>query len=229
MANIEKAEAFDKEYAFYEERCEELKNFLEKSESKTSKALFQEALDITDENIQVFLLLSKEALKYHAQFNNETKVTLNNFKIEIADIKSKITDFNSSKFDNSKKAKLRVKYEQRIDQLVNEINFKGSLHDLELDMRLKTYSSLKDLIFNHIFKPNSMDFKYEIILDVFKKIIQKMIPGSEEVETILSLSVKNQKYQSISSADRVNIYIEKYIDVSKLWNYYADLYLKTLQ
>ncbi len=229
MSKKELLDSFDKEFTVYERRCDELKTLLDKSESRTSKLLFQDALDITGANIKLFLKLSKTAVKFHDDFNKSTKVTLGKFDKELTEMQQKVLDVKNANISKAEKLKIVNQHEQRINILIDEIKVKGALHDLELDMRFKCYDSLRDLLFNQIFRSNSSDFKYDIIIDLFKKVIQKLLPGSEEVETLISINVNERKCQSLSSADRINIYIEEYMDVSKLWYYYAELYLKTLE
>jgi len=228
MSKSELNDSFDKEFDYYEKRCEELKILHDKSESQTSKMLFQEALDITETNIQLFRTLLSLAVKFHSEFNKVTKDNLSKFDKEINKTKNEILEIKSSNISKNEKSNLMLLYEQKVNRLGEEIRIKGAMHDLELEMRFKCFDSLRDLLFNHILKINSVNFKYDIILDLFKKLIQKMLVGSEEVETLISLSIKERKYQSLASADRINNYIEKYIEVSKLWHYYANFYLTTL-
>lgn len=204
-------------YDFYSKRIEELKSLLNNSNSNTSKELISEAIELSEKAVSEYLFISTESVKQiksldekQAKFDEQLKI----MESQSEKMKSVSTmEF----FSDATREKLTVAW-LAVSEEINEKYERHTFANRSLrDAILFCCQELDTTLFDLIFKPNSSSFKADLILDVLKKIVQKLIPFSDDIESIFELSVSKRKKTYLSHGNKILTYIEKYISVLQSW------------
>lgn len=202
---------------YYNRRLGELGELLKKSQSQTSKALLEEAIQLTryafgeceriselaNEKIVFYDEAKKkfdDALKQMGQGIERINATA---KIELLsqDTKDKIIAAGEAMAKD-------VKYQYEIRATPNR-QLRTAIDQCSTDLRR--------ILLELIYKPNSSAFIADAVVSIFTKIVTGLIPYSNKAELILETNATNRKKQYLSSGDKLLVYLEDYISVLKVW------------
>jgi len=204
-------------YNYYETRIKELKSFLKNAQSGTTKKLINDALEISNKAISEYEVFSKEAFNQIKKLDAKQEQYDNQFALVLQETK-KMTAFASNEFFTKEtRTKVTIAWEAVSVEIKEKFESHTLINRTEREAISFCFDELEKTLFELIFKPNSATFKADLILDVLKKLAQKIIPHLDDIESLLDLDISRRKHQYLSLADKILIYIEQYISVVNLW------------
>jgi hypothetical protein len=222
---MDELEQLEKNFKIYDKRIAEFKSYLEKASSKTQHELIKEALVISEVNFNLFADLLKNSVETLAVMDKKIKSRTDQTNIIVEGLKNKIDPIFNDPVLKKKFLPEYTKTDREIStQLVN-LNVELLLFNVTTFLA----KEFPRILFNCIYKPNNEQFKLDIILDLLKSIIMRIIPHADTFETINNLSVSKRKMDYSSSSNKFLIYIENYLKASELWQVYAKKYIEWLK
>lgn len=202
---------------FFDTRIKELTELLKKSGSKTSTALLEEAIALTQkansENQRINKIAQTAIADYDSIFDkfNTGRGQLHHATGQLRvmaanDLFSAATQQKAIEAANAMDADIEHAYERR--KLAN----RSVRNAIEFcDERLTETLQLL------IFKPNSASFTFDSVIAILTKISTGWIPYSDAAELVLEASVQKRKRDYLSSGDKILLYLEDYTVVVRTW------------
>ena len=201
----------------FDKRIRELNGLLEKAESKTSRALLEEAIGLTtkanSENLRIRKIAQAAICDYDSifeKFNTGRKQLLQATDqiraLAANDLFSPATQQKATDAADAMDADIQFAYERR--KLANR-----SVRDAIEFCDEQLTETLQQLIF----KPNSASFTFDSVIAILTKIATGWIPYSDSAELVLETSVKKRKNDYLSSGDKILVYLEDYNAVVRTW------------
>lgn len=202
---------------FYNRRLSELEGLLKKSQSQTSKALLEEAINLTHQAFAECERIFKYAGEKITFYDNAKKkfdealkqMNEATVKISAATTIELLSEDTKEKIIAAGQAMEKdIRYQYNIRNDANR-QLRAAIDQCSTDLR----RTLLELIF----KPSSSAFIVDAVVSIFSKIVTGLIPYSDEAEMILETSITNRKKQYLLSGDKLLVYLEDYISVLKAW------------
>jgi|GEM_PF-1561600 len=202
---------------FYSIRLKELNSLLNKSQSKTSGALIEEAIMLTNTTFNEMKKVSKIA-KDKIEFYNSKQAyfdkSLATMDIEMSKIKIAASN---EMFSVITRRKVLEAYEAMMGDIKVQYEKRTNANRLIREVIVECNAKLNDTLLEKIYKPDSSRFIFDSIVEIFSSIVQSMIPFSDKAEWILEMSISKRKKEYLSNGDKLLSYLEDYNSILNSW------------
>lgn len=204
-------------YDFYEERIGELSRLLNKAQSNTSRTLLQQAITISEKAAQECLLTGQKTIEQVKKLNEKEEL----FNNQIFLLRQQSAGMNAFTENPALSIQAREKFKEAWDMVIAELEQQYKLHSTVLVTQrgaiLYCQRELDKVLFEFIFKPDASSFNIDIILEYFKKLVQKLVPYIDDIESLYEMNAARKKSKYLGDGDKFLMYIEKYISVLESW------------
>lgn len=199
-------------------RIQELNSLLSEAKSQTSKNLINQAIKISLDSFALYQKTSTRAIDKIQFLEGKRK----EFDEKLALAKSEFAKFQliaqNDFFSDETKQKVIAAAVSIDNDLQHQYNIRVNANFTIREAILYCNQELGKTLLEYIFKPNASSFIADSILDALKALVQKLIPYSDDIETIFSLSVSKRKKNYLSDGDKLLSYLEDYISMLNTWS-----------
>lgn len=207
----------EQEILIYQRRQNEFIDLLKSSKSRTSENLITEAINISDENFKLYKNITFNLFEYLTGLTQKKKNNIDKYNEQFLLLETNLKQVPYLD-DNKKQKEIMTAYYNANLEILNSLALKeNNLHNLMSSVFQFVAQELKITLFDYIFKPNQSEFNIDIIIDMVLLISEKFVPFLGDVRNLISLVKKIKKKNYLKEGDKLFQYLEKYIDVSKLW------------
>ena len=201
----------------YKNRKKEFVNLLNSSHSKTSQITISEAIRISDENFKLYVDLSYKLFQYLTKLTQEKKDNIDRYNDQFTLLETNLKQVSSLDANKEQKEILTVYYQSNLDILSSMSVRDRNLNSLMSSAYQFVTQEIKTTLFDYIYKPNQSEFRIDMVIDIILLIADKFVPFLGDVRNLMDLIQNARKKSYLKTGDKLFQYLEKYIDISKLW------------
>lgn len=201
----------------YQKRKDEFIDLLKASQSRTSQNLITEAINISDENFELYKEITFNLFEYLTELTLKKKNKIDKYNEQFHLLEANLEQVPLLNDSKEQKEILIAYYQANLGILSSMTLQDKNLNNLMSSVFQFVAQELKTTLFDYIFKPNQLEFKIDIVIDVILLVSEKFVPFLGDVKNLVELIKKFKKKNYLKEGDKLFQYLEKYIDASKLW------------
>ena len=208
----------------YDARLAEWDTLLADAQSATLRDLFQQARSSTDQALQRLADIQRMSLAILMA----NKITFDKSMVQYTTLVQQVNrEVQVARASRAVLPGLVEQFSARIRQVQAQATKEKALYDLSRQVYSLGIAQFQKVL-EQIYQPRNSSFHYESIVDGFKYVADKVLPGLSEFKSVRQLVPAVRKKTFAQTSDKLLLYVEQYLDVLAKWEDLAGAYVRLL-